>query len=52
MLDLDTPIMTQNVQMSVLGMVMRHIIHVWQFLGNGLTVLQSFQVNLLTLKNP
>ena len=48
----DTRITTQNVQISVIGMVMNHIIHVGQFLGNGITVLQSFQVNLLRLQNP
>ena len=48
----NTQITTQNVQISVIDMVMNHIIHVGQFLGNGVIVLQSFQVNLLTLKKP
>ena len=48
---LDTLIMTQTVEISVVGMVMSHIIHVGQLLGNGVTVPQLFQVHILTMQN-
>ena len=42
--------MTHTVEISVAGMMMSHIIHVGQLLGNGVTVPQLFQVDILTLQ--